>query len=169
LGLLVTLSSIGQGDDENERTGDEIIGTFMKCKLMLFSKANRPNVTYRIVVYRCPKDETTTNHLNIYEGISANKLLDSVNTDKYSPVFQKFVKITNDSSQEPSAALKETSRYVSFTIPLRNRKIKYDASEPKLQRYCFRLSITCYDAFGTLATDNIASFAHNTRVYYKDP
>jgi hypothetical protein len=56
---------------------------------------------YRIVVYRCPKDESETNHINIYEGVHGNKMIDYINTEKYTPVFQKIVKTTNDASHVP--------------------------------------------------------------------
>lgn len=166
------LRALAQGDGENQRTGDEIIGQRINYKLWLSNKSDRPNVLYRIVVYRCPKDEESTDHVAIYEGTTGNKMTDYINTEKYTPVFQKFVKITNDASLEEGATLKEVSKLVSFSINLRDQKIKYEnggTNIPKYQRDSLRVSITAYDAYGTLVGDNIASYAISARVYYKDP
>ncbi len=165
------LRALDQGIDEHQRIGDEIIGKYINYKIWLSNKSDRPNVLYRIVVYRCPKDESETNHLNIYEGVSPNKMIDYINTEKYTPLFQKFVKITNDTSLESGATLRETSKLISFSINLKNQKIKYENSTgfPKYQRDQIRLSITPYDAYGTLTSDIIASYAMTARVYYKDP
>lgn len=165
------LRALAQGTDEHERIGDEIIGKYINYKIWLSNKEDRPNVLYRIVVYRCPKDESETNHINIYEGITGNKMTDYINTEKYTPIFQKYVKITNDTSVENGASLHEASKLVSFSINLKNQKIKYEngTNFPKYQRDQIRLSITPYDAYGTLTTDNIASYAMTARVYYKDP
>lgn len=165
------LSQIAKGDIENQRTGDEIIVKYMKSKFWISAKSDRPNVMFRLVGYRCPKDEIFTNGPDIYEGDHGNKMLDKVNTDKYTPVIQKMFQTKNDSSQEAEAALKETSKSVSFTIQLKDVKIRYEPSgkQPKFQRDCYRMSLTAYDAYGTLTSDTIASFAHCTTVYYKDP
>lgn len=95
------LRGLDQGTDEHERVGDEIIGQRINYKIWLSNKLDRPNVTYRIVVYRCPKDESETNALDIYEGTVGNKLLDYMNTEKYTPVFQKIVKITANTALGP--------------------------------------------------------------------
>lgn len=165
------LRALDQGIDEHQRIGDEIIGKYINYKIWLSNKSDRPNVLYRIVVYRCPKDESETNHLNIYEGVSPNKMIDYINTEKYTPLFQKFVKITNDTSLESGATLRETSKLISFSVNLKNQKIKYENGTgfPKYQRDQIRLSITPYDAYGTLTSDIIASYAMTARVYYKDP
>ena len=81
------------------------------------------------------------------------------------------MKITNDSSIESGAALKEVSKLVSFSINLGNKKIKYENATgfPKYQRDQYRLSIVPYDSYGTLTTDVIGNYAMTARVYYKDP
>jgi len=165
------LRALTQGDDEHERIGDEIIGKYINYKIWLSNKSDRPNVLYRIVVYRCPKDESETNHVDIYEGVHGNKMIDYINTEKYTPVFQKFVKITNDTSVENGASLHECSKMVSFSINLKNQKIKYEngTNFPKYQRDQYRLSIVPYDSYGTLETDIVGSYAVTARVYYKDP
>lgn len=172
------LRGLDQGTDEHQRVGDEIIGQRINYKIWLSSKLDRPNVMYRIVVYRCPKHETETNHLNIYEGVSGNKLIDYINTEKYTPVFQKFVKMSGNTALGPDDAignydwtLKEQSKMITFSINLKNQKIKYEPATgfPKYQRDQYRLSILAYDAYGTLTTDVIGSYALTARVYYKDP
>ena len=138
------MTKLDHGTDENQRVGDELIGKYIKCKFQFFSKQDRTNVTYRIIVYRAPQGEGD-GYFDIMENVIANKMLDNVNTEKYTPIFQKFVKIQGNNMIGPSVGLlgtqydwymNENSKMVSFTIPLKDVKIKYenDSQFPKFQR-----------------------------------
>lgn len=174
---LPVITKCGIGTGENQRLGDEVIGKYVKCKFMFFSKNDRPNVTYRVIVYRAPVDEGDT-YTDIMEGDIGNKVMDSVNTEKYTSVMQKYLKITGNTALGPDDlvgnydwTLRENSKYLTFTVPLKDSKIKYqDNSEfPKYQAHTIKMVVFAYDAYGTLQTDNVGSFAYSTKFYYKDP
>jgi len=162
------LVDIAQGDGENQRTGDEIIGKYIKVKLWVSNKLDRPNVMYRFMVIRVPTGEETGS-VNPFEGVIGNKMLDYINTEKYTPVFQKYMTLSK--TVETGDTAKEQSGYCSFMIPLNNQKIKFlpTGDTPKYQKFNLRLLAVAYDAYGTLVADDIASFAGVTRTYYKDP
>jgi len=171
-----TLPKLAVGNGENQRIGDEVVGKYIKCKFMFFNKNDRPNCTYRVIAYRAPAGETS--YSDIWENEIGNKIMDGVNTEKYTPIIQKFVKITSNTVLGPDDlvgnydwTLKENSKYLSFTIPLKDVKIKYqDTSEqPKYQRDNIKLAIVAYDAYGTLTSDDIGTFAFSAKYYYKDP
>ena len=173
------MTKLAQGTDENQRVGDEVIGKYIKLKFQFFSKQDRPNVQYRIIVYRAPQGEGD-GYFDIMENVFGNKMLDNINTEKYTPIFQKFIKIQGNNMIGPSGGLlgtqydwymKENSKMVSFTIPLKDAKMKYqnDSEFPKFQRDSIKLVVFAYDAYGSLPADNIATFAYSSRFYYKDP
>lgn len=172
------LIDVAQGDAENQRTGDEVIGKYLKFKLWMASKYDRPNVKIRLMVLRVPTDEESGS-ISPFEGVSANKLIDYINTEKYTAVYQKFVTIQGNQALGPDGTLptnydwnlKERSAQHSFTIPLKDEKIKFLATgnSPKYQKYNLRFVALAYDAYGTLLSDTIATMAGNVRFYYKDP
>ena len=101
---LPVFTQLSQGTDENQRIGDEVIGKYIKFKFQFFSKLDRPNVTYRIIVYRAPKDEESS-YNDIMEGVVGNNILDNVNTEKYTPIMQKYVKIAGNTAIGPSGTI----------------------------------------------------------------
>jgi len=177
------LLSTSQGTAQNNRVGDEIFAKGIKIKLWLSNKKDRPNVIYRIFVCSAPKD--TYNQAaptGLFKGDIGNKLLDMFDTDRYKVVYHKIIKVGSDQTAvtadgtvgggTSSIAGKECSRLHSFYIPLRNRRIKYESdggSVPMGSNNLLFCGVIAYDAFGTLTTDNIASFAGYATLYFKDP
>lgn len=169
------------GTTQNDRVGDTVWARYLNMRIWLSTKADRPNVMFRIMVIASPPDQSNTSDpVNFWRNYSGNRMLDYVNTDKYSIVYQKIVKITHgDTSFEISpnqltnpTRLHEVSKMVYISIPL-NRKLNYQTDTggtptPKGQRNCLSLVIIPYDAFGTLSTDNIASYAMCGLFTYKD-
>lgn len=168
------LLSIGQGNSETARDGDEIVAKGIRIALWLSNKSDRPNVMYRIIVVRCPPDQATaTSPANLFRGEVGNKMIDRINTDKYSIVYHKYIQPFNgDYSLESGASFKEHSYMFKSYVNCKNAKVKYSSDNgqvPKYQRDCYSLVVIAYDAYGTLTTDNIASFTYSTTMYFKDP
>lgn len=173
------LIDVAQGDSENQRTGDEVIGKYLKFKLWMSAKQDRPNVKIRLMVIRVPTDEESGT-VSPFEGVIGNKLIDYINTEKYTAVYQKFITIQGNQAIGPTGGLlgtsydwymRERSAQHSFTIPLKDEKIKFleTGNTPKYQKYNLRFVALAYDSYGTLTTDTIATMAGNVRFYYKDP
>jgi len=82
--LKLPFTSILQGDDKHQRTGDEVIGKYFKVKMLISNKSDRPNVMYRITMLKVPKDiEAVALPADIMEGMHGNKIIDNDNTEKY--------------------------------------------------------------------------------------
>lgn len=171
--IINNLCSVSVGTAQNTRVGDEIYPVGINMKFWLSNKDNRPNVSWRIMIIACPPDQVTAaNPGGLFKGTSGNKILDYVDTDKYNIVYQKLLQPqAGDYSLESSATNKEHSRLHSLWIPIRGR-LSYQSdggTTPKYQRHCLSLVVIGYDAYGTLLTDNIASFTCVGRFYFKDP
>ena len=70
-----------QGDGSNGRNGDSIVSKRYKIRMLIANKGDRPNVTYRLVVFAA-RAGTSNTYGNVFENISGNVLLDSVNSDR---------------------------------------------------------------------------------------
>lgn len=163
-----------QGQTQTTRIGDKVEGVGLAIKLMLFNKNDRPNVTYRIIVFSCPPDRSgSSNPADFWRGSTGNKMMDFINTHEYKIVKEKYVKIAGQNTVFDNATdtKREMSKLVKMYIPLKGRKITYSTSggaAVENERDCLQLGIIAYDAYGTLTTDNIASFSRVHRFYFKD-
>lgn len=164
-----------QGNSQSQRVGDEIYPVGVSLRFWISNKGDRPNCMYRIIVFTCPPDQVTSiTPSSFWGGASANKMLDFINTDKYKVIKQYIIKpMAGDYSLETSATNKEHSTMRKLWIPLRKTgPVKYQTDNgdvAKYQKHNICVAIGAYDAYGSLATDNIASFGYSYRFYFKDP
>jgi len=160
------------GTGTNQRNGDEVVGVRCELKLWLSHKLDRPNVMWRILVYSCPAS-TAAGSADLFDATgSTNRMIAYVNKEKYRVLYDKLLQPpAGDYSLESGATLKERSRLVKINLPQKMKKIVYvtGSGVPKYDRNHLRVAVIPYDAFGTLVSDNIASFAYNLRFYFKDP
>lgn len=162
-----------QGSQQFNRVGDEVWPKGLSVRLWLSNKLDRPNVMYRIMVISVPPDQlTATNPSGLFAGAIGNKMLDYVNTDRYTVKYSKLIQpFSGDYSLETGAANKEHSKMVKFYLPLKG-KLAYTVDNgalPRYQKHILSLVVIAYDAYGSIATDNIASFSYLARFYFKDP
>lgn len=167
--IIGNLCSTTQGTSQVSRVGDEVIAQYLKIKLWLSNKSDRPNVMWRVIVY-CPRPGTTT--LDWQTNSATNRILAFVDTDKLNVKSQKILNPPpGDFSLETGATLKERSRYLTMNVNVKNYKISYFSDNdtvPKLQKHNICVAVIAYDAYGTLITDNIASYAFSYEFYFKD-
>lgn len=163
-----------QGTSQFTRVGDKVWAKGLKVKMWLSNKLDRSNVIYRIFAITMPNDSLSANPSNLFSGsvpASPNFLIEILNTDKYKVLYQKMINVQTTSKWGGTDVQRETSRYHSFYLKL-NRMVSYSADNgniPKYQRDIIGIGVLCYDAFGTLLTDNIASYRLKSRFYFKDP
>lgn len=172
--MLANLLQTTQGLTQSDRIGDEVHGVFLKVKLWLSNKSDRPNVMYRVfIINMTPSELANGNPTGLFRGDIGNKMLDFIDSDRYKVIRHKLIQpMSGDYSLESGATNREHSRMVSFKIPLKNRKIVYQADNgtiPRDQRNCLALVVIPYDAYGSLTSDNIASCSYVTKFYFKDP
>lgn len=170
---LTNLCTTSVGSSQATRVGDDVWGVGVSIRLWLSNKLDRPNVMYRVFVIAVPADQQAAgNPANLFKGSSGNKMLDFIDTDRYKVRYHKLIQpASGDYSLESGATNRERSRMLKIWIPTKGR-IKYATDNgllPTYQKYILSLGIIAYDAFGSILTDNIASFAGVTRFYFKDP
>jgi len=155
------------------RIGDEIIARGIGIKLWIANKLDRPNVMYRIIVFKYESSLTPTATL-LFKGANGNKMMDNLNKETITVMYQKIFSLQTGLSASGDAAGspfvgKECHTYRKIWIPLKNQKVLYNdgGQVPKFLDYGF--AIVPYDSYGTLTTDNIASYAIEYNLYFKDP
>ena len=82
------------GGGNTVRIGDEIMLKGISMKLMLELNERYSDVTFRIMVIRSARGDVPT-RATLYNGLSGNKMLDSINKERYTIVAQKFAKLTS--------------------------------------------------------------------------
>jgi|GEM_PF-3528258 len=90
--LHTTSGTLDIKNNVGQRIGDKISLVGVKFTIMLELNERYSDVTIRLMVIRSAKGDTP-NIGTLWQGASANKALDTFNTERYSVLFQKFVKI----------------------------------------------------------------------------
>jgi len=78
---------------DGNRIGDQITLKGISLKMMIELNERFSDVTYRLMLIRSAKGDTPT-RASLFRGQTGNKMLDGINYERYSIVFQKIFKIT---------------------------------------------------------------------------
>lgn len=90
--LLTTTQGVQdpQTSTSNNRIGDKINLTGVSLKGMIELNERYSDVTIRILVVKSAKGDTPT-RANLFNGLSNNKMLDTLNTERYTIVASKYI------------------------------------------------------------------------------
>jgi hypothetical protein len=178
----------GNGDPMTENTGsrigDQIMLKGVSIKMFLENPVDRCNVYYRIMVIRGTKGEVFDRG-TLFKGKSANKMMDVLNTERFSIVAQKIVTLRATNGTGGTIGLTgipgsqtnagTATRLVTMWIPDskfgRGGNLQYEnASASQLKFYDYRICILCYDWFGTPQDVNTVGKLNDliTTIYFKD-
>lgn len=147
------------------RVGNELFLQSLSLRMWLSNKQDRPNCIYRVMLFWYNAGEPLNNAAVL--DAANNLLLNRPNRENISVITDKYVKNVSDST-----AGKEHSTLKFINKSWKNKKIIYNDTidliphEPKKRDIGFM--VLCYDAYGTLTTDNIASMAYQYDVKYKE-
>jgi len=155
------------------RLGDEIILRGLSYKFWFANKLDRPNVMYKIVFFKYQSKAAPGSNAPFYSQGTANFMIRDLDTEQF-----KIIKVVNFNLQTNAQKIitiggalvgAEGHRAISVYIPLKNYKCKYEngTTIPRFQDFAY--TIIAYDSYGTATTDNIASYAVNRKLYFKDP
>lgn len=174
------LTSAGTGDGQGfgsanrVRIGDEIIARGLKLKWWVSNKFSRPNVMYNIYVFYYNTLEQSLDDSVFWRGTdgvggSMNRMLDAPNPERVK-VLKKITINSKNQYGDLGSNGREHSQFRECYISFNNKKITYrrdSSTQPKGWDVGF--AVVPYDAYGTLTTDNIASFGWSSTFYFKDP
>ncbi len=174
-GGLGFLGNIKQGTaDPNDATqpalariGDEIWLQNINVRCWLSNKSDRPNVMYRLILFKYQAGITLTD-AEVY-FTQTNKMLDRYNNEAIKILTTKMVKSTDNYAVYDNNH--EHSYFTTLNYKPRGgyEKIKYNENAAVPKMWDVGMAIVCYDATGTLQTDNIASAYLNVETKFKDP
>jgi len=157
----------------SNRVGDEVIARGISIKLWIANKLDRPNIMYRICVFK-HQSNSIPPLSSCFKTAVGNRIMDDIDKEIITPVYQKIFNLQMGFSAYATGVAgdqdgREAHRYMTIWIPLKNKKIHYNdgGQVPKFYNYSF--FIVPYDSYGTLTTDNISSFTYEYKFYFKDP
>ncbi len=166
--LLAT--SQGVSDPNNQsgnaaRIGDEILLRNVNVRFWLSNKLDRPNVMYKLFLFWYTEGQTLSDTLCFFT--QGNKMLDRINNENIGIIDQKTV-FSKEMYLNGTEKF-EHSQLCTLNGNWKGKKIIYDqgGSTPKKRNVGF--CVVCYDAYGTLQTDNIASLAFDYNTRFQDP
>jgi len=170
-------SDIPPGTGRANRIGDKITPLCMTLRLWLSNKADRPNLLYRIIIAKLPKSynavTTTSSSIIPFQfaqlGATGNVLCLPIDHDKgIKPYYDRV--ISNQVGQFAyGVGAVESHKLLKLKIRRKRASaIVYDSSTQLIVNSPLALYVFPYDAYGTLITDNIASYSYTARMYYKD-
>lgn len=156
-----------QGQNDETRIGDQMnVGGFY-LRMLCGQKYDRPNCTWKIYVFRIPKGTTLT-YNSLFHNYTNNILLDNPNKDKCQILKSLTIKklfsplVSGGGSKEVTFPVKIWIPYKRVYKFLENGSTQHDDND-------IVTVVACYDAFGTLLSDNIAYYQLTTTIYFKDP
>ena len=166
--MLYTTQGVTDNDNlqgSTVRIGDEVLLRQVNLRLWLSNKLDRPNVMYKCFLFWYEEGTALSDAVVFFT--QKNKMLDRINTEQIGLIDSKT--IFSKEMYLNGTEKFEHSYLCTLNGNWKGKKIQYveGASEPRSRNigWC----IACYDAYGTLQTDNIASFAFNYVMKFQDP
>lgn len=166
--LLNTAQGVEDPDDQSTnkgRIGDEVLLRNLNVRFWLSNKDDRPNCMYKLFLFWYDAGVSLTDGLCFFT--QTNKMLDRINNENIGIIDQKtvFSKDMYDNGTEKW----EHSQLCTLNGNWKGKKIKYDKGGSPPSHKNIGFCVVCYDAFGTLQTDNISSLAYNYVMRFQDP
>lgn len=167
-GLLATSQGVLDPDNQSgnaARIGDEILLRNVNVRFWLSNKLDRPNVMYKLFMFWYTEGQTLSDSLCFFT--QTNKMLDRINNENIGIIDQKTVFSKNMYLNGTEKF--EHSQLCTLNANWKGKKIVYDQGGSTPKKRNIGLCVVCYDAYGTLQTDNIASVAYNYATRFQDP
>jgi hypothetical protein len=160
-------------NDVSCRIGDEIMlkGVSIKCMFELNERYS--DVTFRMMVIRCAKGDDPT-RATLFSGLSGNKMLDTINSERYTVMAQKWFKLTarnfgsvgseivpltpagivGTGTGNQQFVLSRATKIVKLWIPGakfgKGGKIRYENGSTQVKFFDYRLVVYAYSNYSTL-------------------
>ncbi len=166
-GLLATEQGVSDDNTQSSkkvRKGDKITLKNMNIRFWLSNKNDRPNCMYKGVLFWYKSGTSLTDAIVYFT--QTNKMLDRYNTEQIRIVDQFIVKpgpmFLNGTEKF------EHSYLATLNKSYKRKNITYEENGTVPKGWDMGFALVTYDAYGTLQTDNIASFAYNVKLTFED-
>lgn len=171
----------------NNRVGDEIMLKGVSVAAMFELNERYSDVTFRMMVIRCAKGDVPT-RATLFNGLSGNKMIDTLNSERYTIMAQKWFKITAPNPgttggqvvagsglyNAADATLSRATKIVKLWIPGskfgKGGKIVYENASAQVKFYDYRLVVYAYSNYTTLQDVYFVARCNDyvRQIYYKD-
>lgn len=167
------------------RIGDKVQIRGLLFRFFVEASLQRSKVYFRFMLVRMAKGDTL-NRANLFKDACGNKMIDQINTERFTIVAQKIINVTSPNSTAsslnavtgvPNALSYSITGNKVFSMWIPGRKfgkrgvVTYEnASTNQLKFYDYRLCCVAYDWYGTPQDTNNVGFINDgfVKVYYKD-
>lgn len=181
-------TTAGTGDPINgigNRIGDKIALKGMAACFFVEGALGRSKVHFRIMLMKGPRG-ASFNRADVFKGMSSNKMIDQLNTEKYSILAQKrfnvsppnapadALNVVNGEVNQALPAGITGNKIVKFWIPGRKfgkgGAISYENGSDNPKFYDYRWVVVAYDWYGTPQDLNTVGIINECwlKLYYKD-
>lgn len=150
-------------DDQSSqlaRIGDELMLRNINIRFWLSNKDDRPNCMYKLYLFWYDSGMTLDDAYCYFTA--GNKMLDRTNNENISVIDQQTI------FSGPQYTDKEHSYLCTLKASWKGKKITYDEGGAIPKKRTLGTMVVAYDAYGTLQSDNIASYAYNGIVTIQD-
>lgn len=170
----------------NNHIGDQVNISGISIKMMLELNERYSDVTFRIFVVKCAKGDVPTD-ANLWNNQSANRMIDTINTERFSIVASKTLKMTAPNHGNVGTmgtggfitgdqeTFSRATRIVKMWIPGkkfgRNGKITYENGTSQVKFFDYCLMVYAYSNIATAQALNWTVGRVNDeviRMFYKD-
>lgn len=180
-------------NSSDNRIGDKINLKGVSIKMMVELNERYSDCTFRLFVVKCAKGDAPT-RATLFNGLSGNKMLDTVNTERYTVIYQKYFQIkapntgTLGGGYNPTGSsgiyyqdangslLSRATRIVKAWIPgkafVKSGIVSYEgqgsSSQPKF--FDYHCLLYAYSNYGTLQDVYYVARVNDyvQQIYYKD-
>jgi len=168
-----------------QRIGDQISVRGLKIKFFVETSLQRTNVFFKFYLVKMAKGDTL-NRTNFYKGAANNKMIDQINTERFTILASKTVRVTTPNvgpaTISVTTGLGTTTsigtggtRIVTMWVPGkkfgRGGVVQYENQSPsQVKFFDYRLCAVAYDWYGTPQDVNNVGFVNEgyTKLYFKD-
>lgn len=158
-----------QGDQDDQRNGDEIYSKGLRLRIQIENDANRHNNTYKLWLVEMNRAQGDCGvPSQFFHNMTGNNQLDPVQTDRWTASYLgKYRTMARDVAVDA-----KTNILINKWIPFK-RKMTFNKDDvsavAKGMKEQLWLVIVAYDSTNTLYDTNIGNFRLNSTLYYSDP
>lgn len=197
-GPLTTAQGVQDGQrasDPGSRIGDDVFAVGYSIRMMIELNERYSDVTFRLLVVKCAKGDTPTRS-TLFNGQSGNKMIDTINRERYTVLAQKWIKMKSPNYSIPDpvsgaggagsgivyqsagsavhGALSRATKMVSLWVPGKkfgNRgRVQYEHSSTQVKFFDYHVLLYAYSNYSTLQDVYNVGRINDTveRFYFKD-
>ena len=186
--LLLTTQGTADPKDANasNRIGDKVALRGLSVKVMFELNERYSMGTFRIFIVKSAKGDVPTNG-TLFNGVSGNKMIDSLNTERYTILARKTFTIKQSSTGMVESGIQEVgsgftkgvsdvsraTKIVSLWVPgnkiVRGGNLIYESGTSQPKFYDYHLVYYAYSNYSTSNTYYVARINDEVvQLYYKD-